>query len=200
MAQDVTYQTKVYHDRDVDRDGDRLVAASGGTFAIESGGSLAIYSGGQFTIANGADFEIADEDIVAADLRRLLVSEYGANVVITPLLNSVKLAVSNVPKNARIVTIIGSDAMTAGSIWMTSVSAGRELLLRVVGDLTGTFTNANTSICLLRSGCIFINSTGGTIASLHMQTSAASDTFILFKAVADDTWAVVAYGGHPTAS
>ena len=198
MAQDATYQTKVYHDRDVDRDGDRLVVASDGTIAIESGGSLAIYSGGQMTIADGANFEIADGDIVAADLRRLIVSEFGANVVITPLLNSAKLAVSNVPKNARIVTIIGSTAMTAGSIWMTSVSAGRELLLRVVGDLAGTFANAGTSIRLYTSGCILLNSLGGKVTTLHMQTSAASDTFILFKAVADDTWAVVADGGHPT--
>ena len=200
MAQDATYQTKVYHDRDVDRDGDRLVVASDGTIAIESGGSLAIYPGGQMTIADGANFEIADGDIVAADLRRLVVSEYGANYVITPLLNSVKLAVSNLPKNVRIVTIIGSAAMTAGSFWMTSVSAGREVMLRVVGDLTGTFANAGTSIVVMASGCIMLTSVGGAFASLHMQTSAASDTFVLFKAIADDTWAIVAYGGHPTVS
>jgi len=196
MAQDATYQTKVYHERE----GERLVAASGGTFAVESVGSLAIYSGAQMTIESGANLELAGGDLAGDDMRRLLVSEWGDTVIINsgPI---TKLALSNVPKNARIVTIVANDTMVAGSIWMTSVSAGRELLLRLVGDLTGTFTADKTKLSVNMSGCKILNSLGGAVAAtMQMNTSGASDCFILFKAVADDVWAVVAEGGHPTES
>jgi len=199
MTQDETYQTTVYQERE----GDRYVAGSGGTFAVESGGSVAVYSGAQMTVESGGNLAIAGGDIAGDDLRRLVVSEWGDTCIIytgsTVATGSV-LEISNVPRNCRIVTIVGSTSASQCSIWMTSVSAGRELLLRVVGDLTGTFTNNNTSVCILRSGCTILNSLGGATASMHMQTSAASDTFILFKAVADNVWAVVAEGGHPTES
>lgn len=198
MAQNATYQTKVYHERG----GDRYVAASGGTFAVESVGSIAIYSGAQMTIESGANLELAGANLAGDDMRRLLVSEW--NEVFTMIaaddVDGSMLAISNVPKNVRIVNIVGSLKASQCSIWMTSVSAGREVLIRVIGDVTGTFTNNNTSVCLLTSGCIMLNSLGGAMASMHLQTSAASDAFVLFKAVADDTWAVVAEGGDNTES
>jgi hypothetical protein len=160
---DETYQTLIYHERSGDRMG------------IQSAGVL----------------ELAGEDIAGDDLRRLLVSEWNAPVVINFSAGISVLAESNVPRNARIVTIVGSVAASQASIWLTSVSAGRELYLRAVGDLLGTFTNDNTSLAVITSGCIILDSLGGAMASFTMHTSAASDCGILLKAVADDTWAVV---------
>jgi len=187
MAQDATYQTKVYHEKG----GDRYVAASGGTLAVESGGSAAVYSGANFTIESGATLDLAGTDTDATNLRRVLLSEWGANVNITFGVNSEVLADSNVPKNARIVTVIASEAASKASIWLTSCSAGRELYLRLVGDLTGTFTNANTSLVVLRSGCVILNSLGGALASFCMHTSGASDCGVYLKAVSDNVWAII---------
>ena len=173
---DATYQTKIY---------------------IEQGGENCFYqSGTTLNLESGAVIAIAGANAAAADARRVLVSEFGAPVVITPALGSVKLTgQENVPRNARIVTVIGSVTMSKASIWLTSVSAGRELYLRLVGDLSGTFTNANTSLAVLRSGCIILNSVGGVLASFTMHTSATSDCGVLLKAVADDVWAIVGQVG-----
>ena len=196
MAQDATYQTKVYHERN----GERYVAGSGGTVAIESVGSLALYSGAQLTMEAGATIELADEGIVATDLRHLLVSEWGDTVILNSLQYASGMAVSNVPANARIVTIVGSTSMAAGSIWMTTVSAGREVLLRLVGDLTGTFTNNATQVSVNASGCTMLTSWGAVTPTFELNTSIDSHTWILFKAIADDVWAVVATGGKVTST
>ena len=192
MAQDATYQTKVYHERN----GERYVAASGGTLAVESGGSAAIYSGANFTIESGATLDLAGTDTDATNLRRILLSEWGANVNIGFSAGISVLATSNVPKNARIVTIVASEAASKASIWLTSCSAGRELYLRLVGDLTGTFTNANTSLVVLRSGCVILNSLGGALPSFCMHTSGASDCGVYLKAVSDNVWAIVSELGN----
>jgi len=204
MAEDETYQTTVY----LERGGDRLVAGSGGTIAIESGGSaafadsttLALAAGATLSMLSGAIFGVAGEDINVTDMRSLLASEWGANVNVEPGDNSAVYSQPNLPKNARVVNLLASDAMTAGSYYMTSVSAGREVLLRCIGDYTGTFTNNKTSVAIITSGCIIINSVGGAQASMHLQTSAAFDTWILFRAVADDVWAVVANSGDVSGS
>jgi len=187
MAQDETYQTAVY----AERGGGRFVAGSGGTFAVESVGSVAIYSGAQMTLESGANAELAGADIAGDDLRRLLVSEWNEVNVIQFSAGISVLAISNVPRNVRIVTVVASVAASKASIWLTSVSAGRELYLRLVGDLLGTFTNVETSLAVLRSGCTLLNSLGGALASFTMHTSGASDCGVVLKAVADDTWAIV---------
>lgn len=190
MAQDETYDTTVY----LERGGDRLVAGSGGTIAIESVGSVAVYSGAQMTIESGANLELAGGDIAGDDLRRLVVSEWGDTCIIytgSQVSTGSVLEISNVPRNCRIVTVVASVSASKCSIWLTSVSAGRELWLRLVGDLTGTFTNDNTSLAVITSGCILLGSLGGAIASFTMHTSAASDCSVLMKAIADDTWAII---------
>lgn len=201
MAQDETYQTKIYHERG----GDRLVVASGGTIAVESGGSILItnsaqmtisgtlnlLSGGTLSMISGASFGLAGQDIAVDDIRRILASEMGGTTIITDLAHDSILGISNVPKNVKIVTIVGSEAMSQGSIWLTSVSAGRELHLRLVGDISGGFTNDNTSLAVLRSGCILLNSTGAPLASFTMHTSGASDCGVHLIAVLDNTWAIV---------
>lgn len=192
MAQDETYQTKVYQERE----GDRYVAGSGGTFAVESGGSLAIYSGGQMTFESGASLVIAQANLEAEDFRRLVVSEWNEVVTIIPSALSVKLTGrNNLPANARIVTIVGSTAMSKASFWLTSVSAGREVWLRAVGNVSGGFTNNNTSIVVSTSGCILLGSVGNAISGFTLYTSANSNQGVFLKAVLDNTWAIVRVQG-----
>ena len=174
-----TYQTKMY---------------------IEQGGENCFYqSGATLNLESGAVIAIAGATAAAADARRSLVSELGGVPVVIAVGAAIsKLAISNVPRNARVVTIIGSNTLSEGSIWLTSVSAGRELFLRLVGDLTGTFTNNNASVTVLRSGCTILNSVGGALASFTMHTSNAADCGVLLKAVADDVWAIVGQVGVST--
>jgi hypothetical protein len=160
---DETYQTLVYNLR------------GGGKMAVQSAGIL----------------EFAGGEIAGDDLRRLLVSEWNEVVVINFSANISVLPESNLPRNARVVTIVGSVAASQASIYLTSVSAGREMYLRLVGDLAGTFTNDNTSLAVIPSGCIILDSLGGAMASFTMHTSGASDCGVLLKAVADNTWAIV---------
>jgi hypothetical protein len=192
MAQDEEYQTTVY----MEQDGDRFVAGSGGTFAIESGGSVAVYSGGQFTIENDGIFVLAGANLSGNAARRILVSEFGGAVTLIPSALSVKLTGrNNLPANARIVTIVGSTAMSKCSFWLTSVSAGREVWLRAVGDVSGGFTNNNTSIIVSTSGCILLGSVGNAISGFTLYTSANSNTGVYLKAVLDNTWAIIAVQG-----
>ena len=188
MTTDATYQTKVYHERN----GERIVAGSDGAIAIESGGSIAIYSAAQLTIEDGVNLEIAGADLAADDMRRLIVSQIGGGAVTINSGAITKLTFSNLPANARMVTIVANDTMTAGSFYLTSCSAGREVFLRLVGDITGTWTADKTSVVLYTSGCVLLGSVGNVVASLHMETSATHDTAVLLKAVYEDTWAIMA--------
>ena len=217
MAQDNTYQTSVYSERG----GDRLVIGSGGEVTIESGGTLHVASGGtmsmtaDLTMASGADVNLASGatlnvasgaaismisgatlglaggDIAGDGARKILVSEFGGGYTINFSTGISVLAESNIPRNVRYVTVVGSVAASKGSIFLTSVSAGRELFLRLVGDVSGGFTNNNTSLAVIPSGCIILNSLGGAMNSFTMHTSVASDCGVHLIATLDNTWAVV---------
>jgi len=198
MAQDATYQTKVYHERD----GDRYVAASGGTIAIESGGSaicadsttINLGAGAALSMESGAVLGLVGEDINLTDMRKVLASEWGAAVEIgtgTAVATESVYTQSNLPKNARIVTLLGAVSASVASFWMTSVSAGREVFLRLVGDSTGGFTTQETRVSVNASGCILLNSLGAAVATFLMYTSTNSNCLIHFVAPYDDVWAAV---------
>jgi len=187
MVANDTYLTKVYHEHG----GDRYVANSGGTFAVESGGSIAIYDSAKITVESTAvNFEIAGADLAADDLRRIVISEQLMNSQNFVAL-ATDLAVSNVPKNINVYTIWASDGATDGSIWLTSVSAGRELWLLLAGDSTGQFTNNLTTIKVSCSGCKILGSLGNYVSHILMNASAASDCMVHFIAPYDNYWAIV---------
>lgn len=198
MAQDATYITKTYHERG----GDRYVAGSGGTIAIESGGSMLmadsttinLIAGAALSMESGAVLGLLGQDINLTDMRHLLASEWGEAVEIgtgTTLATESLLATKNLPKNARIVTLVGAVSASKASFWMTSCSAGREVFLRLVGDSTGAFTTKETRVSVNASGCIILNSLGAAVATLLMYTSTNSNCLIHFVAPFDNVWAVV---------
>jgi len=192
MAQDETYETKVYQEQG----GNRYVAGNGGVFAVESGGSVVVYSGGQFTVESGMNLALAGGNIAGDDLRRVLVSEMGGTVVIEPAAGSAFLPIKNLPKNVRHVIIYGSTAAANASFWLTSVSAGREVTIYLKGNSTGTFTNASTQVVVSCSGCILLGSIGAAISGFKMHTSLASDCFVNLVATLDNTWAIVGQKGN----
>jgi len=207
MAQDPSYQTTVYEERG----GDRHVAGSGGTFAVESGGSILVANSGTVTIASGAALSIiagatiglAGADVEVDDMRRVLASEWGAAVEIgtgTTVATESIYTQSNLPKNARMVTLLGAVSASVASFWLTSVSAGREVFLRLVGDSTGAFTTQETRVSVNASGCLILNSLGGAIATLALFTSTNSNCAVHLVAPFDDVWAVVSELGKITES
>jgi hypothetical protein len=182
MAQDETYQTAVY----MERGGNQLVAKSGGTLALLSGAGISAIS--------GANWGLAGANVATDDMRRILVSEQTVQLI-TPVAGSVVLPTVNLPKNVRVVKILGSATVVSASFWLTSVSAGREVHLHLCGDASGTFTNASTQVDVSLSGCILLGSVGAAISGFEMHTSVASDCGVHLVAVADNTWSIVGQFG-----
>lgn len=147
-------------------------------------------------LKSDGEFNFAGTSVLAQDLRRILVSEMGDTVTIMPAAGISVLADSNLPRNAKFVTIVGSTAASQASFWLTSVSAGREVHLRLVGDIVGGFTNNNTSLIVSLSGCILLNSLGVAITGIDMHTSAASNCGVHLIAPLDDVWAIVSEMGQ----
>lgn len=191
MAEDDTYTTLVYHVRNND---DSCLGA--GDEVIKSGGIIRGHSGGIMSMESGFIWTLASQNILTKDMVRVLHS-WHAPVTIIPSALAVSLSVQNenLPDNVRYVTIVGSATVVTGSIWLTSCSAGREVFLRLVGDISGGFTNNATSIVVSCSGCILLGSVGAAISGFEMHTSAASDCGVHLIAVADNTWAIVSQYG-----
>ena len=199
MAQNDTYQTNVYHAHDgatfVFGSNAQLVIESGASILINSvAGTLVLESGATLSMTSGGVLGLAGQNLAIDDLRRMLVSEQaGAAVTIIPSAAAVSLSVQNenLPANARYVTIQASDTVISGSFWLTSVSAGREVILRLVGDLSGGFAEASCQIDVSTSGCIILDSVGAAVSGFEMHTSAASDCMVHLLAVLDNTWAII---------
>jgi len=198
MAQDETYQTKVY----MEQGGNRYVVGSGGTMAVESGGSIHIADSGTLTlqegaalsIVTGASIGIAGAGFSPEELTRLIVSEQLMLSVLPEALDDV-LAVSDLPKNVGTYMIAASATLISASFWLPTVSAGREVYLGVAGDSTGTFTNVKTQVAVSTSGCIILGSLGGIISNFTMNISATSDALVHLMAVSDNVWAIISQRG-----
>lgn len=147
---------------------------------------------------SGYNFTLASQAILAKDMVRVVHSR-NDTLTITPAALSVKLTgYENLPYNIKFVTIVGSTAMSKASFWLTSCSAGAEVYLRVVGDITGGWTNNNTSVYVSMSGCMLIGSVGDQLSSIELHTSAASDAMLHLIAPIDNVWAIIEQYGTPT--
>lgn len=162
MAQDESYQTKVYQERG----GDRYVAGSGGAIAVESGGAIV-------------------PRVVIIGIPSVSATGLGLGV----------LSVVNLPFSHGTVIFSAESNLVNTSFWLTPCSVGADVMLRVRGDLTGTFTNESTIVEVSLSGCILLDSLGGAINSFEMHTSAASDAWVHLKCFEDNVWSIVAQGG-----
>ena len=198
MAQDLTYQTKIYFQRGADK----VAAGSGGTFAIESGGSiqfadsgtLTLQEGAALSIVTGASIGIAGTGFSPEELTKLIVSEQLMDSA-HPVALDTTLAVSNLPDNLGTYMFGASDTLVSASFWLPAVSAGREVYIGVWGDSTGTFDNDVTQVAVSTSGCIILGSLGGIISNFTMNTSAAEDVLVHLIAVTDNVWAIISERG-----
>jgi len=182
MAEDSTYQTKVYRERGGDAE------------VINSGGILRGHSGGIMSMESGFIFGLASQEILAKDMARVVHSQL-VPLLIIPSATATKLAVSNLPYNTRFVKILGSGTVLSASFWLTSCSAGAEVYLQLCGDSVGAFDNASTQIDVSCSGCILLGSRGAVISGFEMHTSLASDCGVHLVAFADNVWSIVSQFG-----
>jgi len=157
MAQDETYQTKVYQERG----GEAIVFGSGGMGRVESGGSFRKPTA--IIRAGGTDY----------------------------------LSVAELPFSYGTVIMVGSTVVGSGSMRLGPCSVGADIMLMLVGDLTGTFTNHATQIDISISGadCLILASEGKSISGWEMYTSAASDAWVHLKCFTDDIWSIIDFGG-----
>lgn len=181
MADD-TYQTNVYHEQ------------GGGAEIIKSGGIIRGHSGGMISMESGYAFTLASQAMLAKDITRVVHSRNDP-LTITPVAGSTVYTPNYLDSNIRMVTLIGSATVATGSFILGSCSAGNELFLRVVGDLTGTFTNNATDVTISISGCTLLGSVGAALTSMTMYTSAAKDALVHFIAPIDDVWAIMSTNG-----
>jgi hypothetical protein len=182
MAEDSTYQTKVYRERGGDAE------------VINSGGILRGHSGGIMSMESGFIFGLASQEILAKDMARVVHSQL-VPLLITPVTAATNLAVSNLPYNTKFVKILGLSTVLHGSFWLTSCSAGAEVFLQLCGDSTGTFGCASTLIDVSCSGCILLGSVGDAISGFEMHTSLASDCGVHLVAFVDNVWSIVGQFG-----
>ena len=157
MAQDETYQTKVYHERGMDA----IVFGSGGMGRVESGGSFRKPTA--IIQAGGTDY----------------------------------LSVHELPFSYGTVLMMASTLVTSGSMRLGPCSVGADIMLKLLGDLTGTFTNHVTQIDISISGadCLILASEGKSVSGFEMHASAASDCFVDLKCFTDGVWSVIDTGG-----
>jgi len=174
--------------------GGTFTVASGGTLSIAIGGSIVFDSGGTLTMLSGAgmsmessvNWGLAGANFAVDDARRILASELAGTVIITA--SSTRLSVLNLPKNVRTVILSGTSNMIAGSFWLTSVSAGREVLLVLGGNSNST---ASAMVKVSLSGCALLGSTGLPVSTFGMYNSLASHPMVQLKAIEDNVWAII---------
>jgi len=182
MAEDATYQTKVYRERNGDAE------------VVKSDGIIRGHSGGLASMESGFIWTLASQEVLTKDMVRKVHSQY-VPLLIIPGDNSVWLSQSNLPYNTKFVKILGSDAAQSMSFWLTSCSAGAEVYLHLCGDSIGTFTNASTQVDVSTSGCIILDSVGAAVSGFEMHTSLASDCGVHLIAFADNVWSIVGQFG-----
>jgi len=182
MAEDATYQTKVYRERNGDAE------------VVKSDGIIRGHSGGLTSMESGFIWTLASQEVLTKDMVRKVHSQY-VPLLIIPGDNSVWLSQSNLPYNTKFVKILGSATMTDASFWLTSCSAGAEVYLQLCGNSIGTFVNVTTTIDVSTSGCILLGSVGAAISGFEMNTSVASDCGVHLIAFADNVWSMVGQFG-----
>lgn len=186
MAEDATYQTLVYHERD------------GEAQVVKSGGIIRGHSGGIMSAESGFIFTLASQDILTKDMTRVVHSRNDPLVTIGAAAVSTALSVINLPANVRYVEISGTSTLLNGLFWLTSCSAGAEVFIRF-----GTSNTSNQSTCIFvsLSGVLLLGSLGAALSSFSAYISASGGgdnrSFAMVHMVAfqDDTWSIVTTHG-----
>ena len=186
MAQDDTYQTLVYHERD------------GGAQVVQSDGIIRGHSGGIMSAESEFVFTLASQDILTKDMARVVHSR-NVPMTIGGATGSTVLSVLNLPSNLRHLEISGHTTLLNGLFWLTSCSAGAEVYIRF-----GTSDTSNQSTCIFvsLSGCLLLGSRGNKLSSFSAFISASGGgdnrSFAMAHLVAfqEDTWAIVDTHGN----
>ena len=134
------------------------------------------------SIDSDGKFSFFGNEVTGENLNAIL---YGAmqNAVIA---NSAGvLSVLNIPANTRLVIFSMTDAASNASAWLTSqVKKGQQLTLV-------TRTGLVASVFISMSGVTLIGTYSGSLSSISLQCSAASQAYLHLLATADDTWSII---------
>ena len=186
MAEDATYQTKVYHER------------GGGAEVVKSGGIIRGHSGGIMSMESEFVFTLASQDILTKDMARVVHSR-NETVTYDAGAGATEYDPSYIDSNVRVMTVIGSATVAAGSVYLGPCSAGAELFLRLVGDIVGGWGNDQTDVTVHLSGCILLGSLGSALTSMTLYTSGASDALVHFIAPTNNVWSIIHTNGDSIA-
>ena len=181
MAEDVTYQTLVYHEH------------GGAAHVVKSDGVVRGHSGGIMSAESGYIITLASQAVLAKDVARIVHSRNDTVTICAAAVSTV-LSVINLPDNVRFVEFSGTSTLLNGLFWLTSCSAGAEVILRF-----GTSDTSNGSTCIFvsTSGCTILGSRGEALSSFSAFISGSATgpvySFAMVHLIAplDNTWAIV---------
>ncbi len=219
MAQDDTYQTNVYHERE----GDKEIVTSGGIIEIQSvgtidistegmlniqsGGLLKALSGGYLSAESSFNFFNVDEGVTAAHMRNFLMGRFsvfvhgnsdsaiGSEEVLSDLGGSNPPVL---PSREHLVILSLWGAADDWSARMCSSYEGQECIIIVKGAATTSgilLFSADTAADNI-SGVNCIGTNGDSLSSILMWGSAVSKAMVKLVGLADGAWAVVETGSH----
>ena len=199
MAEDLTYQTRAYHQRPGDAD----VIGSDATLTMWSNATISANSVGYMSCEDGFEFFLNDRTISAARMLNFLVGR-GRWSVIGPVdIASEQLSAmggSNppvLPSMMGFIVFSTNDDQSAAAARFCSAHIGEELVIMFRGDCEAGSIHIHASgetSALNISGVGLIGHSEDALSALIIQTSAASRAFVRLVGVEDGVWAIVDNG------
>ncbi len=209
MAQDESYQTKVYHKRP----GDDYEVGSGGDLIIESGGRIKALSGASMLCSAAFDFFIASETFFTDRMRNFLMGRGAWSVIVGSDGETISETIGGAPNlggapgatyppitPSRMGFIVFSLANADGySARLHSAYSGEELVIILRGEAGDGVSmilrcSADNSAKNHSGVSVIGASKGSTLSSILLYASADSRAILRMVGIDDGTWAVVDSG------
>ncbi len=208
MAQDESYQTKVYHKRP----GDDYEVGSGGDLIIESGGRIKALSGASMLCSAAFDFFIASETFFTDRMRNFLMGRGAWSVIVGSTGGTISENIGGVAAVGAsdppitpsrmgyiVFSLVNADTYSAR---LHSAYSGEELVIILRGEAGNTVsmilrasTTASDEATRHLAGVSVIGaSKGSTLSSILLFASADSRAILRMVGIDDGTWAVVDSG------
>lgn len=135
-------------------------------------------------------FNVDGTDVTGEQLRNR-VSDYMKYSIVTGAAISTSLATKNLLSTVTTIIISMTSNITSGSFWLNSVTAGRELLVKMWHK-----SCASGQVEFSTSGCSLVNRSGSAISGFILKASAGSNTYVRLKCFTDNEWCVIDAGGQ----
>ncbi len=202
MAQDESYQTKVYQRRPTDPDGEGFTIGTDGDLILESGGAMNCTDSATFSCRHDFNFFIRTHGITAEQMMNYMV---GRNTFSIMNLSGTTLAVGNVPLDSappvltsRIGYFFFSEAKDAAthqiSARLGSAHMGEEVVILLRGANESTVLTIFCDDSILGNVGVIGQSYGSNLATIALLGSNGANGFVRLVSPADGVWAVIDAG------